>query len=365
MSDLLIAVAIELTERGWISDSIVRRLIRRLLDDRLQSVHEKCNTHDATRKFAERMRNTNMLVAAQEANHQHYEVPAEFFRLVLGSHLKYSCGYWETATSTLDEAESAMLKLTCQRAEIEDGMRILELGCGWGSLCLWIAERYPSAQIVAVSNSHGQRQFIETQCREKNLTNLKVITANVAKFEPDGVFDRVVSVEMFEHIRNHSVLLQRIARWLASTGKLFIHVFCHHDYPYCFEVKSRRDWMARHFFTGGIMPSLDLFGKYDEDLQIESQWIVNGVHYSRTCEAWLQKLDARKPELTAIFTKDQSNAEAKVLLQRWRMFFMACSELFQYNKGNDWFIAHYLLSHAQANSSNQHRTPLKTPFKVT
>lgn len=342
----LTSYAIQFAEDGWLPDNCVRLGIQGLLRQRLrQSARGNSSQSNATHDFADRMRNSPLLESAVEANQQHYEVPAEFFRHILGKHMKYSCGFWESAATTLDQAEEAMLKLTCQRAAIEDGMRILELGCGWGSLSLWLADHFPRSQVVAVSNSNSQRKFIESQSKSRGLANLQVLTRNVAEFESTDLFDRILSVEMFEHFRNHAILLERISGWLTTTGKLFVHVFCHHQTPYCFEVNSPGDWMARHFFTGGIMPSAGLLNEYDEHLYVERQWNVNGTHYSQTCEAWLQNLDSVYNELLKLFTKDTDQATARLRLQRWRMFFLACSELFRFDNGNQWYVAHYVMGH--------------------
>ncbi|TWU27476.1 SAM-dependent methyltransferase [Bythopirellula polymerisocia] len=342
---------IRLAEAGWLPDWLLRLGIRGLLKKRLQvSVEDSSSAESANREFAERMRNGPLLEAASEANEQHYEVPSDFFRKVLGSHLKYSCALWESGATKLDRAEEAMLELTCKRAEIEDGMKILELGCGWGSLSLWLAENYPLSQIVAVSNSHSQREFIEAQCEARGLANLQVVTCNVAEFDTPDQFDRIVSVEMFEHFRNHALLLERIASWLSPAGKLFVHVFCHRETPYCFESNSSSDWMAQNFFTGGIMPSVALLVEYDEHLSVESQWNVNGINYSRTCEAWLKNLDTSYNELLPLFSQETDRTTAKVRLQKWRMFFLACSELFRYRGGNEWLVAHYLMKHSSRRS---------------
>ncbi len=240
-----------------------------------------------------------------------------------------------------------MLALTCERAELTDGMDILELGCGWGSLSLWMAEKYPNSRIVAISNSASQRQFIEARCRELEITNLQVLTRNVAEFETSSRFHRVVSVEMFEHVRNHAVLLKRISHWLKEDGKLFVHIFCHRDRPYAFEANSPSDWMARHFFTGGIMPSANLLREYSDNLTVTDQWQVNGQHYARTNEAWLKRLDEHREELLELFAKDSDRRTAKLRLQRWRMFFLSCAELFAYRNGEEWLVAHYLMEHAK------------------
>jgi cyclopropane-fatty-acyl-phospholipid synthase len=238
-----------------------------------------------------------------------------------------------------------MLELTCRRAEIDDRMSILELGCGWGSLSLWMAEKYPSCRITSVSNSLGQRQFIETQARARGLDNLEVITADMRDFSTVHTFDRVMSVEMFEHMRNYDVLLDRISSWLKPAGKLFVHIFCHRDTPYFFETGGAVNWMGRHFFTGGIMPSEDLLLYFQDRFAVEGHWSVDGTHYAQTCEAWLRRLDVARRPLLSLFEQQgtTSHKQAALTLQRWRMFFMACAELFAYGGGTEWFVTHYLL----------------------
>lgn len=336
----------KLAETGWLPDAAIRWGIRQLLQARLADINSE-PAAEATRHFARRMEKLPVVEAASEANKQHYEVPSEFFRRVLGSRLKYSCGLWTDDFQPLDESEEAMLALTCERAELVDGMEILELGCGWGSLSLWMAEHYPNSHIVAISNSRTQREFITRRAIEQGYTNLEVFTRNVAEFKIDEQFDRVLSVEMFEHVRNHAELLRRISNWLTPEGKLFVHIFCHKDRPYAFEPNSSSDWMARHFFTGGMMPSADLFTYYNDDLCINKKWQVSGTHYARTSEAWLGRLDAQAEELLELFSQDADHATAKLRLQRWRMFFMACAELFDFNSGNEWFVSHYLFEHAR------------------
>lgn len=336
-------VLIDLAEKEWLPDRAIRMGIRRLLASRLQGIEQQA---ESTAQFAALMRRGPLLLAETEANEQHYEVPTEFFCQVLGPRMKYSCALWDTGCPDLAAAEEAMLELTCERAEIADGMEILELGCGWGSLALWMAEKYPSSRIVAVSNSATQRQFIELRAREAEFTNLEVITANISDFQTSRRFDRIVSVEMFEHVRNHAELLRRVAGWLADNGRLFVHVFCHRETPYAFEDRGSGDWMARHFFTGGIMPSADLFHEYGDDLHVARQWPVNGQHYARTAEAWLENLDSHREELLELFGGGVEPRLAAVRLQRWRMFFMSCAELFGYRDGEEWFVSHYLFEHA-------------------
>ncbi len=345
---------IDLAEAGFVPDALIRVGIRRLLGKRRKSA--STNGHidrsDTVASFAARLRRDALAVSTDTANKQHYEVPAEFFEKVLGPRLKYSSCFFATPTASLADAEDEMLRQTCERAEIEDGMRILELGCGWGSLTLWIAERFPSCQITAVSNSASQREFIERRAAERGLTNLRVITADMREFAIDKQFDRVVSVEMFEHMRNYELLFRRVSNWLTPAGKAFVHVFCHRETPYLFETEGAANWMGRHFFTGGMMPSENLFSHFADDLAIQRQWRVSGLHYWQTCEAWLKNLDQNREPILARFRQDMPARDARRNLQRWRMFFMACAELFRYRGGDEWFVGHYLFQHTAASSSN-------------
>jgi len=335
--------AIHLAERRWLPDSAIRWGIRRLLRRRLfeqeQISDEAAEGH--RQRFVAELCESPLRVAAEEANQQHYEVPAEFFQRCLGRHIKYSCCLFDQPDTTLDEAEEAMLRLTCQRAQLADDMDILELGCGWGSLSLWMAERYPQARIVAVSNSRSQGQFIQSCCRQLGLMNLQVITADMADFQSDRKFDRVISVEMFEHMRNYQELLKRIAGWLRPDGILFVHVFCHERHAYLFETNGKANWMGRHFFTGGMMPSADLLPGFQRHLQLAEQWRVDGSHYGRTAEAWLNNLDAQRAEIEQLFAADGPRSQARLQVQRWRLFFMACAELFSFDGGQPWGVAHY------------------------
>jgi len=332
------SIAIKLAERGLVSDSLIRNGIRRLLAERLRAT-EKADKSDAD--WIQTLEQTPLAVDTDAANEQHYEIPADYFRAVLGPHLKYSCGYWPDGCEALDDAEAAMLQLTCERAELADGQQILELGCGWGSLSLWMAEHYPKSSIVAVSNSKSQRAYIESQAAGRGLGNLKVVTCDINAFQPDARFDRVVSVEMFEHVRNHRQLLGRIGEWLREGGKLFVHIFTHCKHTYLFEAQSSKDWMSRFFFTGGIMPSVELLPLAATDLKEESRWSVNGAHYSRTLEAWLARQDAQAELVLEVFRQCYGAGQAKLWAQRWRIFYMACSELFAYNDGREWPVTHY------------------------
>ncbi|MGB2247527.1 MAG: SAM-dependent methyltransferase [Alcanivorax sediminis] len=327
---------IQMAESGWLPDPLVRFGIRRLLGRRLQQEQQR-----KPEALTEALRAAPVAVDQDAANEQHYEVDARFYEKVLGPHLKYSSGYWPAENSTLAEAEAAMLALTCERAELANGQNILEMGCGWGSLTLWMAEHYPDSQVTAISNSSTQREFILGRANEKGLTNVRVITADAASFTPDQQFDRVVSVEMFEHMRNHRTLMARIHDWLVPGGKLFVHVFCHRELTYLFEDKGDSDWMARNFFSGGMMPSWNWLPECAEKFNEEQRWAVNGTHYGRTLEAWLVLADTHQQTLIPLLDELYGAGEGKRWLQRWRMFFMACAELFNYGDGNEWFVAHY------------------------
>ncbi|HMP71735.1 MAG TPA: cyclopropane-fatty-acyl-phospholipid synthase family protein [Kiritimatiellia bacterium] len=339
-----------LLKANLLPDPLIRAGIRRLLAQRLKEEAAKGDAAQVEKAFADTLRTCPVAAVPEKANEQHYEVPTEFFRLVLGKHLKYSSCLWPEGVDDLDAAEAAMLALTCERAELAGGQQILELGCGWGSLSLYMAETFPEATITSVSNSSTQKDYIDDQARRRGLTNLTVITADMNDFNIGRSFDRVVSVEMFEHMQNYQELLKRIAGWLKPDGKLFVHIFCHASRPYFFTTGEKDDWMARYFFSGGIMPSENLYQHFGEHLRIAHQWRVNGRHYERTLNEWLKRMDARNDEVMPVL-RDAYGAEAATWRVYWRVFFMACAELFGYHNGEEWFVAHYLFEKATTISS--------------
>ena len=339
---------IGLAERAWLPDALIRLGIRRLCAQRLR---EECSadTTLAWQRFQSllsELRGSPLAIHTDAANEQHYELPPRFFELCLGKRLKYSSCYFARGDESLEHGEETMLQLYGERAELADGQDILELGCGWGSLTLWMAQRFPHSRITAVSNSRPQREFIEARCRAAGFDNVRIVTCDVNALDlAASQFDRVVSIEMFEHMRNYERLMGNIAAWLRPGGKLFVHIFCHRELMYPFETDGDGNWMGRHFFTGGLMPAADTLLWFQRDLRIEQQWRLSGRHYQRTANLWLANQDAHRDEVLDVL-RDAYGDSARVWQQRWRMFWMACAELFGYEKGQQWMVAHYLFDRA-------------------
>ena len=341
----MISKLIELAEKGIIPDYFIRQGIVRNCENRLNNENVS-NTEKVSSKkqsWIQQMKESPIALVPEKANEQHYEVPPAFFENVLGKHLKYSSGYWPDGVNSLDESEESMLELSFERAQLVDGDSILELGCGWGSLTCYMASKLPNSKITAVSNSKDQKEHILNRCKNQGLDNIEVITADMNDFGTENKYDRVVSIEMFEHMRNYKKLLSKISSWLNEDGKLFIHIFTHQSVVYPFENQGEADWMAREFFSGGMMPSHDLLLHFQDDLIIDDLWSMSGTHYEKTSLAWVNKMDANKDSIMKIFLKTYGD-DAKLWFQRWRIFFMSCEKLFGYNNGSEWGVSHYRFS---------------------
>lgn len=339
-------IALKLAEKGLLSDILIRKGIQKFCRSRLDEISEEdCEAaQTALMAFTAQMLTSEIAPLPEKANAQHYEIPAAFYQYCLGAHRKYSSCFWLPETKTLDEAERLALAQTCTHARLQDGQQILELGCGWGSLTLWMASQYPNSHITGVSNSSSQRDYILQQASELGLNNIHIITADMNVFDTEQVFDRIVSVEMFEHMRNYQVLYAKVARWLKADGLFFKHIFVHRYAPYTFDVKSDDDWMSQYFFSGGMMPSDDLPLYFQDDLKLVDKWRWDGTHYQKTANAWLANMDHNHAALTATLQSVYGQQDAELWRQRWRLFFMACAELFGYNRGQTWWVSHYLFS---------------------
>lgn len=334
------SLLIEIAERRWLPDGAIRLGIRKLLRERL--AREARRSEGSANSLIQTLAKSPVALATDAANRQHYEVPPAFFETVLGERLKYSSGFWPRGVTSLDEAEEAMLRLYAERAEISSGQRILDLGCGWGSFSLWVADHFPTVQVTAVSNSRGQKRFIECEANRLGLDNIEVLTADVNELMlGSDKFDRVVSIEMFEHVRNYSVLMRRISEWLRPEGKLFVHIFCHRKFLYPFQTDGRNDWMGRNFFTGGLMPAADTLLHFQRGFCLEERWWLSGKHYEQTARSWLRNCDRYPDQIRASLESvcDVDHLDREV--QRWRMFFMACEELFGFKSGQEWGLCHY------------------------
>ena len=334
---------IKLAENGTLPDFLIKKGIKNLCNDRLKWAKSlgPDKLHEHNQEWIEELKKSPIALVPEKANEQHYELPPSFFDIVLGSNLKYSSGYWPTNQTTFDESEVEMLELSCKRAELKDKQDILELGCGWGSLTCFMAQKFPNSKITAVSNSKDQKKHIEARCKKLNLTNIEVITCDMNDFDIDKKFDRVVSIEMFEHMRNYGILLNNISKFLNDGGKLFVHIFTHHTLMYPYVDNGPGDWMAREFFSGGQMPSHNLLLNFQEDLKIEKTWKINGTHYSKTSYAWLNKMDNNKKEIIEIFNDTYGKDNSKMWFQRWRIFFLSCAVMFGMENGTEWGVSHY------------------------
>lgn len=342
----LTSFLIQQAERRTLSDMLIRAGIRHLLRKRLKLLTRspRRSPEEQLQIFKQQLSKHAVTEETQAANEQHYELPPDFFKEVLGPNLKYSSALWWVDTKKLGEAEANMLDVSIERAGIADGMDILELGCGWGSLTFWMAKHFPNAKITAVTNSKLQADHIQHECASRAIENIRVVKTDVGTFEPNEQFDRIVSVEMLEHVRNYGTLFDRIYNWMRPGAKFFVHVFTHTDYPYLFETEDDTDWMAKYFFTGGTMPSHDLLPSFRGKLNLERDWEVNGTHYAKTLESWLQNIDDKESRVRAILSQCYPANEVEIWIQRWRMFMMASAELFAFNKGRSWGVSHYVFS---------------------
>ena len=330
-----------LLARGLIPDWILRRGVRSQGKERLNMMN-KVDSRKEYSKFINEASTGNIAVNTDDANNQHYEVDSEFFKYCLGKNLKYSCCFWDDSTLDLDSAEDNMLEIYSKRAEIKDGMNILDIGCGWGSLSLFLAQKYPKSEITGVSNSSSQKIFIDSEASKRNISNLKIITRDINDFRTEEKYDRIISIEMFEHTKNTKKLMNLINDWLNPNGLFFMHVFAHKENPYYFDRDQKNAWMAKYFFTGGMMPNHNLFKDLKSNLEYQKSWMLSGEHYEKTSNAWLDKMDQNKKEILSLFERSNSSSIAKRKFHFWRLFYIACAEIFGYDNGNEWVVSHHL-----------------------
>jgi len=334
------SLATALAERAPLPNAVTLAAIDFLVGRSKREIASKALPEDA---FAAAMSDYPVAVHADAANAQHYEIPDEFFGLILGPQRKYSCCLYPGAGTTLVEAETFALLETCLHANVRDGQEILELGCGWGSLSLFMARTYPNARIVSVSNSHSQRAYIMSEAQTRGLKNLAVVTADMNDFSINRCFDRIVSVEMFEHMSNWRELLARANGWLKPEGRLFLHVFTSKRHSYRFRHDEKADdWIGKYFFTGGIMPAHDLPHRFPDLFTVEDEWRWSGENYRRTAMDWLANFDAHSAEITPIL-KAVYGKDAGLWRRRWRLFFLATAGLWGHAGGSEWGVGHYRL----------------------
>ena len=330
-------LGIWLAERGWIPDFLLRIAVKFISKARIK----KSSSFSEKLDVISSLRDGPIAELTPFANKQHYEVPPAFFEKVLGSKLKYSCSLFSDNQKSLNDAETEMLKTYIERVNIRSKQEILDLGCGWGSFSLYAAQKFSNCNFTAVSNTDEQINFIKSKIQELGLTNLLALKQDINQLNLNKKFDRIVSIEMFEHMRNYKNLLQRLSNLMNDDGLLFVHIFCNRQSAYFYEIKNQWDWMTKYFFTGGIMPSKDIFEFFDEDLTVAESWEINGKHYSKTSKSWLKNIDKNSKIVNQIL--NQHYDEKNIWFNRWRIFFLACEEFFKINDGKEWFVSHYLL----------------------
>ncbi|OMO86506.1 Mycolic acid cyclopropane synthase [Corchorus olitorius] len=331
-------------ERNLLPDTVIRRLTRLLLASRLRSGYRPSAELQLSEllQFVNSLKEMPIAIKTDKPKTQHYELPTSFFKLVLGKNFKYSSCYFSDGSKTLEEAEEAMLELYCERSQLKDGHTVLDVGCGWGSLSLYIARKFPNCKVTGICNSTTQKAFIDEQCRDHQLQNVEIIVADISTFEMEGSYDRIYSIEMFEHMKNYQALLKKISNWMKQDGLLFVHYFCHKAFAYHFEDINEDDWITRYFFEGGTMPSANLLLYFQDDVSIVNHWLVNGKHYSKTSEEWLKRMDKNSASIKPIMESTYGKDQAVKWTVYWRTFFIAVAELFGYNDGDEWMVSHYL-----------------------
>ncbi|KAK9213159.1 hypothetical protein WN943_002546 [Citrus x changshan-huyou] len=342
--DATVRLMLSSLERNLLPDAVIRRLSRLLLGGRLRSGYKpsaELQLSDLL-QFAHSLREMPIAIQTDKAKEQHYELPTSFFKLVLGKYFKYSCCYFSDASKTLEDAEKAMLELYCERSRLEDGHTVLDVGCGWGSLSLYIAQKYSNCKITGICNSKTQKEFIDEQCRVLELQNVEIIVADISTFEMEASYDRIYSIEMFEHMKNYQNLLKKISKWMKEDTLLFVHHFCHKTFAYHFEDTNDDDWITKYFFTGGTMPSANLLLYFQDDVSVVDHWLVNGKHYAQTSEEWLKRMDNNLASIKPIMESTYGKDQAVKWTVYWRTFFIAVAELFGYNNGEEWMVTHFL-----------------------